>query len=107
MPIRKRKQKNVVNSLHYLVQAKLCWQELASFGPRARQQNFENFLSFDDSLEVSKKKPRKSAAGQPETDRNRLNVNGFATNVIENVDNVIEKSQKNVANSLHYFLQRK
>ena len=57
-------------------------------------ENFEKFLSFDDSLQVSKKKSRKSAAGQPETDRNRLNVNGFATNVIENVDNVIEKSQK-------------
>ena len=92
MPIRKRKQKNVVNSLHYLVQAKLCWQELAGFGPR--QQKFENFLSFDDSLQVSKKKSRKSAAGQPETDRNHLNVNGFATNVIENVDNVIEKVKK-------------
>ena len=50
--------------------------------------------TFDDSLQVSKKKSRKSATGQPETDRNRLNVNGFATNVIENVDNVIEKNKK-------------
>ena len=92
MPIRKRKQKNVVNSLHYLVQAKLCWQELAGFGPR--QQKFEKLLFFDGLPASFEKEIEEVGRRQPKTDRNRLNVNGFATNVIANVDNVIEKSQK-------------
>ena len=89
MPIRQRKFKNVVNSLHYLVQAKFQYPKRGRL-PQTCKGNIKT-----EPVKVSNRKGSFLGSNQdwdgPGTDRNRLNVDGFATNVIENVENVIEK----------------